>query len=162
MNKKERFFDVDNTVEWRHIITLMFVLVAMAGQAQQVHYRLEGFVGDSTVTGKASIIDMVGEHSGETICTVNITKGIIEPKEGELSDTTICMLILGEMSEDHVISSTFNLYPIFLGGGTTRINGRIGIHTNLSGNAMCEDATTFFKAELKSLSSFTMDRMRNR
>ena len=31
------------------IITAMLALVAMAGQAQdQVHYRLEGFIGDST------------------------------------------------------------------------------------------------------------------
>ena len=34
MNKKERFCDVDNIVEWRHIITILLALVAMAGQAQ--------------------------------------------------------------------------------------------------------------------------------
>ena len=34
MNKKERFCDVDNIVEWRHIITVLLALVAMAGQAQ--------------------------------------------------------------------------------------------------------------------------------
>ena len=34
MNKKERFCGVDNIVEWRHIITALLALVAMAGQAQ--------------------------------------------------------------------------------------------------------------------------------
>ena len=34
MNKKERFCDVDNIVEWRHIITILLALVAMAGQGQ--------------------------------------------------------------------------------------------------------------------------------
>jgi len=34
MNKKERFCDVDNIVEWRHIITALLALVAMAGQTQ--------------------------------------------------------------------------------------------------------------------------------
>ena len=36
MNKKERFYDVDNIVGWRHIITLLFALIAMAGQAQEI------------------------------------------------------------------------------------------------------------------------------
>ena len=35
MNKKERFCDVDNIVEWRHIITILFALVAMTGLAQK-------------------------------------------------------------------------------------------------------------------------------
>lgn len=33
MNKKERFCDVDNIVEWRHIITALLVLVALAANA---------------------------------------------------------------------------------------------------------------------------------
>lgn len=31
MNKKERFCDVDNIVEWRHIITILLALVVGAG-----------------------------------------------------------------------------------------------------------------------------------
>ena len=54
MNKKESFYNVDNIVEWRHIITALCALVAMAGQGQ-VHYRLEGDIGDSNITGKALI-----------------------------------------------------------------------------------------------------------
>ena len=34
MKKKERFCDVNNIVEWRHIITALLALVAMMGQAQ--------------------------------------------------------------------------------------------------------------------------------
>ena len=34
MNKKERVCDVDNIVEWRHVITILLALVAVAGQAQ--------------------------------------------------------------------------------------------------------------------------------
>ena len=34
MNKKERFCDVDNIVEWRHIITALLALVSMSGQGQ--------------------------------------------------------------------------------------------------------------------------------
>ena len=36
MNKKERFCDVDNIVEWRHIITALLTLVSMAASSQQV------------------------------------------------------------------------------------------------------------------------------
>ena len=35
MNKKERFCDVDNIVEWRHIITALLALIAMLGQAKK-------------------------------------------------------------------------------------------------------------------------------
>ena len=41
MNKKERFCDVDNIVEWRHIITILLALVTMAGQGQ-VKCHIEG------------------------------------------------------------------------------------------------------------------------
>ena len=41
MNKKERFCDVDNIVEWRHIITALLALVAMTGQGQ-IKCHVEG------------------------------------------------------------------------------------------------------------------------
>jgi hypothetical protein len=73
-------------------ITALLALVWMAGQAQgQVHYRLEGFVGDLPVDGVIS-------------------------------------------------SSTFFMYPIFLGGGTTKIDGRHGRYPRLSGTTLCDDA----------------------
>ena len=36
MNKKERFYDVDNIVEWRHIISILLALFAVAGQGQEL------------------------------------------------------------------------------------------------------------------------------
>ena len=45
MNKKERFCDVDNIVEWRHIITILLALVAMAGLGQ-VKCHVVGTVAD--------------------------------------------------------------------------------------------------------------------
>ena len=47
MNKKERFCDVDNIVEWRHIITILFALVAVAGQGQ-VKCHVVGTVAEGT------------------------------------------------------------------------------------------------------------------
>ena len=34
MNKKERFCDVDNIVEWRHIITTLLAVVSLGASAQ--------------------------------------------------------------------------------------------------------------------------------
>ena len=34
MNKKKRFCNIDNIVDWRHIITILLALVALAGQAK--------------------------------------------------------------------------------------------------------------------------------
>ena len=47
MNKKERFCDVDNILEWRHIITVLLALVAMAGQGQ-VKCHVIGTVAEGT------------------------------------------------------------------------------------------------------------------
>ena len=49
MNKKERFCDVDNIVEWRHIITALLALVAMAGQAQEA--RIDTIVPKFLING---------------------------------------------------------------------------------------------------------------
>ena len=87
------------------IITALLALVTMTGQAQsRVHYRLEGFIGDSTITGKAYLMDMF-VHSGEIVDTVNISKGFIEPVEGELTDTTICQLLVGDLPSRQALAS---------------------------------------------------------
>ena len=36
MNKKERFCDVDNTVEWRHILTALLFIAAVTANAQLI------------------------------------------------------------------------------------------------------------------------------
>ena len=140
------------------IITILLALVAMAGHGQ-IHYRLEGTIGDSTITGKAVVQDMY-VHSGEIIDTVNIIKGIIEPVEGELSDTTICALIIGNMPEGKVIYLDRYLYPVFLGGGTTVLDGRTMRHPFLKGTTICEDYTLFHKTESEALNKWMMERIR--
>ena len=140
------------------IITILLALVAMAGQAQ-IHYRLEGTIGDSTITGKAVVQDMY-VHSGEIIDTVNIIKGIIEPVEGELSDTTICALIIGDMPEGKGIHLDRYLYPVFLGGGTTVFDGRTLRHPFLKGTTMCEDLTLFHKTESEVTTKWMVERIR--
>ena len=140
------------------IITILLALAAMAGQGQ-IHYRLEGNIGDSTITGKAVVRDMYA-HSGEIIDTVNIIKGIIEPVEGELSDTTICALIIGDMPEGKGIHLDRYLYPVFMGGGTTVFDGRSLRHPFLKGTTICEDYTMFHRKESEVTTKWMMERMR--
>ena len=140
------------------IITALLALIAMAGHGQ-IHYRLEGTIGDSTITGKAVVQDMY-VHSGEIIDTVNIIKGIREPVEGEVSDTTICALIIGDMPEGKVIYLDRYLYPVFLGGGTTVFDGRTMRHPFLKGTTICEDYTLFHKTESEALNKWMMERIR--
>ena len=139
------------------IITALLALVALTGQGQ-VHYRLEGNIGDSTITEKALVKDMYNNRG--IIDTVNIIKGIIEPVEGELSDTTICALIIGNMPEGKVIYLDKYLYPVFLGGGTTVFDGRTMRHPFLKGTTICEDYTLFHKTESEVLNKWMMERMR--
>ena len=140
------------------IITILLAIVTMTAQAQ-VNYRLEGNIGDSTITGKAVVRDMYA-HSGEIIDTVNIIKGIIEPVEGELSDTTICALIIGDMPEGKGIHLDRYLYPVFMGGGTTVFDGRSLRHPFLKGTTICEDYTMFHRKESEVTTKWMMERMR--
>ena len=140
------------------IITALLALVALTGQGQ-VYYRLEGNIDDSTITGKAVVRDQY-VHSGEVIDTVNIIKGIIEPVEGELSDTTICMLVIGDMPEGKRINFASILYPVFLGGGTTVFDGRTMRHPFLKGTTICEDYTLFHKTESEVTNKWLMERIR--
>lgn len=124
------------------IITALLALVTLTVQGQ-VHYRLEGNIGDSTITEKALVKDMYNNRG--IIDTVNIVKGIIETVEGELPDTTICALFIGNMPDGKGINHGLYTYPIFLGGGTTGIDGRTMRHPFLKGTTMCEDYTVFLK-----------------
>ena len=58
------------------IITILFSLVAIAGQGQ-IHYRLEGNIGMPDFTGVMEIKDVLKQQSVDTIKVVN---GIITPK----------------------------------------------------------------------------------
>ena len=139
------------------IITAMLALVTLTALGQ-VHYRLEGNIGDSTITEKALVKDM--HNNRGIIDTVNIVKGIIEPVEGELPDTTICALIIGNMPEGKEINHGLYIYPVFLGGGTTVIDGRTMRYPFLKGTTMCEDYTLFRKTESEALNKWMMERIR--
>ena len=69
MNKKERFCDVDNIIVWRHIITALLALVAIAGYADnsKITNRTNGsitFVVDENLT---PVPYQRGLYSGESI-----------------------------------------------------------------------------------------------
>ena len=129
----------------------MLVLVALMAQSQ-VHYRLEGNIGDSTFSGKATLRDLY-VHSGTEVATVNITNGKINPVEGELPDTTICGIIFDD--------GRMHLFPVFLGGGTTTIIGKTGLfRPKQIGTSLCEDYILFKKKESEVTSLWLIERMK--
>ncbi len=133
------------------ILSTMLVLVALTAQSQ-VHYRLEGNIGDSTFTGKATLRDLY-VHSGTEVATVNITNGKINPVEGELPDTTICGIIFDD--------GRMHLFPVFLGGGTTTIIGKTGLfRPKQIGTSLCEDYILFKKKESEVTSQWLIERMK--
>lgn len=124
MNWKE-----NNIAGCRNIITIMLVLVAIAGQAQ-VHYRLEGNIGNTEFSGKMMVRDW---FTNKILDSVNVVNGKIEPIEGTIPDCTISIL-------DR--SSQPPIYPVFLGGGTTHIENvsiMLGLSPMQSGTPLCDD-----------------------
>jgi len=93
------------------IITAIFTLVAMTGQSK-VHYRLEGFVGDSTITRKAYILDMTLLR-GKIIDSVNITKGVIEPKEGGMGNGWQTVEMEVKIDGPTTLRYGVSAYPVF-------------------------------------------------
>jgi peroxiredoxin len=130
MDRKERFCDVYNIAGCRcHIITIVFVLAAIVGQAQ-VHYRIEGNLGNTEISGKMMVKDW---FSNEIFDSVNVINGRIEPIEGTIPDCTICIL---------QGSTNTRICPIFLGGGTTNIENvsiTLGFRPMQSGAPLCDD-----------------------
>ncbi len=99
------------------IITLLFVLVAVAGQAQ-VHYRLEGTIGDSTLTAKMLLVN---KYTVEWPDSVEVKGGKIVPKEGVI-DKTEMFLLVKEPDND---SPQMNSQLFILGNGTTILDESI-------------------------------------
>ena len=69
------------------IITLLFALVAMAGQAQ-IHYRLEGTIGDSTLNTRLLLNQGMSAMKlvNATIDTLEVVGGKLIPTEGTLEE----------------------------------------------------------------------------
>ena len=70
------------------IITILLVLVTMAGQGQ-VHYRLEGSIGNSDISDRMEVRD---NFNNVLIDSIHVVNGKIEPIEGTIPDYAICYL----------------------------------------------------------------------
>ena len=130
------------------IITILLALIAMAGQAQ-VHYRLEGNIGNSDISDRMEVRD---NFNNVLIDSIHVVNGKIEPIEGTIPDYAICYL-WGD--------SRPPIYPIFLGGGTTRIENVSSIHPLLSGTPLCEDYTKFQSAVQQANGELMMRKLRS-
>ena len=99
------------------IITALLALVAMAGQAQ-VHYRLEGTIGDSTLNAKMLLVNKYNPGWPDS---VEVKGGIVTPKEGVIDKTE--MFVLVNAPEDD--SPFMNSQMFILGNGTTVLENDI-------------------------------------
>ena len=121
----------------KNIITALLALVAMTGQSQ-VHYRLEGTVGDATLNTKM----LLREHmtsmkmENEVIDTVEVVSGKLIPKEGQLDEPGAFNLCSTTMQDGvpEVVSPLF-----FLEEGTTRL------YMDLSSQYAGVDTMTFYR-----------------
>ena len=99
------------------IITILLALVAMAGQGQ-VHYRLEGTIGDSTLNAKMLLVN---KYTVGWPDSVEIKGGKIVPKEGMI-DKAEMFLLVKEPDND---SPQMNSQLFILGNGTTILDESI-------------------------------------
>ena len=60
------------------VITILLAIVAMAGQGQ-VHYRLEGNIGNSDISDRMEVRD---NFNNVLIDSIHVVNGKIEPIEG--------------------------------------------------------------------------------
>ena len=86
MNKKERVCDVDNIVEWRHVITILLALVTMVGQAQTKTATITGYspalkdgtVAESSIDNVRVASDtVIGGHFTLTIPVEELAKSYL-------------------------------------------------------------------------------------
>ena len=80
------------------ITTLLLALVSLAGQAQ-IHYRIEGNIGNSGFTGKVEICDVM---KAVVVDSMDVVNGIVVPKEGDLPEMAFCVFkeIVTDAAED--------------------------------------------------------------
>ena len=134
------------------IITLLFVLVAIAGQGQ-VHYRIDGNIGMPKFTGVMEIKDVLKQQSVDTIKVVN---GIITPKEGDLPEMAMCLLAdttKTTVRRDSVSrkESKLTLGMLFVDNGTIKVEGLDGHSLKQSGTPISIEIAAFNQrlAEIK-------------
>ena len=71
------------------IITIFFALVAMAGQAQSINWRIEGTVENAAPIDTLYVIDA---EKQKEITTINVKDGKIVPASGTLEEPAICCI----------------------------------------------------------------------
>ena len=126
------------------IITILFVLVTIAGQGQ-IHYRLEGNIGIPEFTGVMELKDVLKQQSIDTIKVVN---GIITPKEGTLPEMAMCLL--ADTTKTFVQTdsvpqkkSKLTLGTLFIDNGTIKVEGLNGHGLQQSGTSISNEIAAF-------------------
>ena len=71
------------------IITIFFALVAVAGQAQEINWRIEGTVENAAPIDTLYVIDA---EKQKEITTINVKDGKIVPASGTLEEPAICCI----------------------------------------------------------------------
>ena len=126
-----------NTMNHKTIITALLALVVLTGQSQ-VHYRLEGTVGDSTLNTKMLLREHMNsmKMSNEVIDTIEVVAGKLIPKEGQLDEPGAFNLCSTTMQDGvpEIVSPYF-----FLEEGTTRL------YMDLSSQYAGVDTMTFYR-----------------
>ena len=104
----------------KQITTILLTLIAVAGQAQ-IHYRLEGTIGDSTLNTKLLLCQQMAatKMANAPIDTLEVVDGKLIPTEGKLDEAgSFCLQSIAENSE---MPDFFS--PIFIiEEGTMRIH----------------------------------------
>ncbi len=110
MNKKERVCDVDNIVEWRHVITILLAVIVVSGRAQ---------TSFDTGDGCLNVID------------ISYAKGVGEYGDGGLSANYLHEKFINErfsigagIGYSHHKNYKFSAIPIYL---STRSKGRLRV-----------------------------------
>ena len=94
------------------IITILFALVAMAGQTQ-IHYRLEGNIGHPDFTGTLYLRD----RHGTIVDSLQAVRGEILPHEGTLPEVMKCDLRGNK-------TRWTDITPLFIEEGSIHIEGK--------------------------------------
>lgn len=124
------------------ITTLLLALVSLAGQAQ-IHYRIEGNIGNSGFTGKVEICDVM---KAVVVDSMDVVNGIVVPKEGDLPEMAFCVFkeIVTDAAEDEKDTSGPPYLFLFIDQGTTRLEGADeNGWLRYDGTPICEEINTF-------------------
>ncbi len=130
------------------IITSLLTLVALAGQAQ-VHYRLEGTVGDTTLNRKLLLWQSMSamQMVNEVVDTIDIVGGKIVPTEGMLREPG-CFFLQSKVEGDEI--PEIQSFTFILENGTTRLNMNLqaaSISLNMQSGAPLNEALAHFQEQ---------------